>query len=81
MDLMLEMAENYSETVVAGGEGGREEFDGRFEPLVVPGAIVGAVENVFEQTQEGEGGRESLEGLRKALKPLLEFRKEEGKKG
>jgi hypothetical protein len=81
MDLMLEMADNYSETVVAGGGDGHEEFDGRFEPLVVPGAIVGAVENVFEQTVEGEGGRDSLEGLKKALKPLLAFRKEEGKKG
>jgi len=49
--------------------------------LVVPGAIVGAVENVFEQTVEGEGGRDSLDGLKKALKPLLAFRKEEGKKG
>ena len=78
MDLMLEMAENYSEKVLAGKEnaGSVGKFDGQFESMVVPGSIVGALDNVFEQV-DGEVGKESLEGLKKALKPLLEFREEE----
>jgi len=74
MDLMLEMAENYSEKVLAGRDNGEAgvEFDGQFEPLVVPGSIVGALENVFEQT-DGEAGKETLEGLKKVLRPLVEF--------
>jgi hypothetical protein len=68
MDLVLEMAQNYSEKMLAGSENGGsgEEFDGRFEPLVVSGSIAGALENVCEQA-DGEGGKESLEGLKKAL--------------
>jgi hypothetical protein len=75
MDLILEMAENHSEKV-----GSVEDFDGNFEALVVPSSIVGAVENVFEQTSDVEGieddKMESLEGLKDALKPILEFNKE-----
>lgn len=80
MELMLEMAENYSEKVLAGKEsaGSVGKFDGQFEPLVVPGSIVGALDNVFEQVdgEVGKEGLEGLEGLKKALKPLLEFREE-----
>ena len=74
MDLILEMAENHSEKV-----GSVEEFDGNFEVLVVPSSIVGAVENVFEQTYDVEGIRydkmESLERMKDALKPVLKFNK------
>ena len=79
MDLLLEMAENHSEKV-----GSVEDFDGNFEALVVPSSIVGAVENVFEQTSDVGGIRddkmESLEGLKDALKPILEFNKEDVRK-
>lgn len=84
MNLVLEMAENYSEQV-----GSEETFDGNFEPLKVPNSIVGAVENVFEQTSDVEnlglsgGGRgmmDSLQGLRDALKPILDFEKKEEKR-
>ena len=73
MDLVLGLAEKYSEKVAA-----EKDFNGNFEPFVVPGAIVGAVGNVFEQT--GEEGLEGLEGLKKALKPLLEFKRDDRKK-
>jgi hypothetical protein len=80
MDVLLDMADNYSEKI-----GSDPAFDGNFEPLKVPSAIVGAVENVFEQTAEIEGAgigdergpMDSLEGLKDALKPVLEFNKEE----
>lgn len=80
MDLILEMAENYSKKVSS-----EKDFDGHFEPLIVPHSIVGAVENVFEQTADVErveverdrGNMESLEGLKKALKPILEFKTED----
>ena len=80
MDVLLDMADNYSEKI-----GSEPEFDGNFEPLKVPSSIVGAVENVFEQTAEIEGSgigdergpMDSLEGLKDALKPVLEFNKEE----
>ena len=84
MNLILEMAGSYSDKVAS-----VQEFDGNFEPLVVPSSIVGAVKNVFEQTGDGErvgtgddkGHMESLEGLKDALKPVLEFDKEDtGKK-
>ena len=72
MDLILEMAENHAEKVGSG-----EEFDGNFEALVVPSSIVGAVENVFEQTSDVEGIKEdkmeSLKVLKNVLKPILEF--------
>jgi hypothetical protein len=84
MNLILEMAESYSDKVAS-----VQEFDGNFEPLVVPSSIVGAVKNVFEQTADVEGVEishdrghmESLEGLKDALKPVLEFYSENiGKK-
>lgn len=83
MDLILEMAENYSDKLVS-----EKEFDGNFEPLTVPSSIVGAVENVFEQTADVEkmelGGdrnaMESLEELKDVLKPILKFNREDGKK-
>jgi hypothetical protein len=72
MDLILEMAENHSEKV-----GSVKDFDGNFEALVVPSSIVGAVENIFKQTSDTEGiganKMESLDGLKGALKPILEF--------
>lgn len=79
MDLILEMAENHSEKV-----GSVDDFDGKFEALVVPSSIVGAVENVFEQTSDIDGieddKMESLEGLKDALKPILEFNKDDTRK-
>ena len=79
MDLILEMAENHSEKV-----GSVDDFDGKFEALVVPSSIVGAVENVFEQTSDIDGieddKMESLEGLKDALKPILQFNKDDVKK-
>jgi len=35
MDLILEMAENYSDSL-----GSREDFDGNFEPLAVPSSTI-----------------------------------------
>jgi hypothetical protein len=80
MDLILDMAENYSEKV-----GSSPDFDGNFEPLKVPSSIVGAVENVFQETADIEGGgigdetgpMDSLESLKDALKPILEFNRKE----
>jgi hypothetical protein len=66
MELLLEMAENHSERVA-----GEREFDGEFEPYLVPEGVKGAVENVFAQ-MEGEEG-EGLEDLKIALKPILTF--------
>ena len=66
MNLVLDLAENYS------GQVGGPEFDGEFEPFVVPGGIVRAVENVFKQT--ADDGRDGMEDLKNALRPLLEFR-------
>ena len=80
MDLILEMAENHAEKF-----GSVEDFDGNFEALVIPSSIVGAVENVFEQTSDVEGigdnKMESLEGLKDALKPILKFNKADKQKG
>jgi len=81
MELMLEMAENYSDRIAAD-----EEFDGNFEPLSVPTSIVGAIENVFEQTSEvegmdGIGSMQSLDGLKGALKPLLDLEKTDERSG
>jgi len=72
MDLILEMAENYSDQV-----GSAEGFDGNFEPLKVPSSIVGVIENVFEQTSEERGPRrmESLDALKGTLKPILDLEK------
>jgi hypothetical protein len=82
MDLLLEMAENYSDDVASNAN-----FDGNFEPLMVPPAVVGAVENVFEQTADvenmdgGESGvMESLENLKDALKPVMNFNKNGNKR-
>jgi len=79
MDLILEMAENHAEKF-----GSVKEFDGNFEVLVVPSSIVGAVENVFEQTSDiegmGDNKMESLEGLKDALKPILKFNREDVRK-
>jgi hypothetical protein len=77
MDLMLEMAENYSDQVASS-----EGFDGNFEPLVVPNSIIGAIENVFEQTSEvegldGIGSMRSLNELKGALKPVMDFEKKD----
>jgi hypothetical protein len=79
-DLMLEMAENYSDEVAS-----KADFAGNFMPLSVPPAIVGAVENVFKQTAGVEGTSsgggtdvtENLDGLKNALKPVMSFKVED----
>ena len=76
MDLILAMAERYSDKI-----GANPDFDGNFVPLMVPAPIVAAVENVFEQTSEVErfgngekrGPLDSLDELKEVIKPVLDF--------
>jgi hypothetical protein len=78
MDIVLDIAEKYSDEVAS-----RPDFDGNFEPLTVPSGISGAVHNVFEQTIDLEDANASdmgsLEGLKEALKPVMNFRADDEK--
>jgi hypothetical protein len=67
LDLLLQMAANYSAQVAA-----QEGFDGRWRRLKVPGSVVEAVETVIGET--GDDGE--LERLKAALRPLLGFERE-----